>query len=496
MSSTIRILGLGAGELDQLPVGIYNKLIKQELVFLRTEDHPVVAELKKEGMTFRSFDNIYETYDHFDEVYDHIVEELVEAVTTKGEIIYAVPGHPLVAEATVQRLLALDATVNVVIEGGHSFLDAIFTSLKIDPIDGFQLVDGMTMDPSSLDLTSHTVVAQVYDQMSASHVKLTLMERLPDDYVIHVVTAAGTAQESVRTVPLYELDRVTTLSNLTAVYLPPIKDDTLLYREFSTLRHVIKTLRGPNGCPWDKKQTHQSLKKYLLEETYEVLDAIDENDDDHLAEELGDVLLQVLLHAQISEDEGYFNMEDVIRSLTEKMIRRHPHVFGDKTANNAEEVVTNWEEIKQQEKIEKGQNNFLLDDIPSALPALLKAFQLQKKAAKVGFDWNDEAPMWMKLQEEISEWLQALKEGANDDAVEELGDVLFVLVNLARYHEIDPEEALTKTNNKFRRRFNYIEDQLAKDSLQADAVSLEKLDELWDKAKQEERKGEKRHEVR
>ncbi|MCR6108826.1 nucleoside triphosphate pyrophosphohydrolase [Bacillus sp. A301a_S52] len=492
MSSTIRILGLGAGDIDQLPVGIYKKLIKQELVFLRTEDHPVVAELKREGVTFKSFDTIYKTYDQFEEVYEHIVKELVEAVTIKGEIVYAVPGHPLVAEATVQRLLAHGENINVVIEGGHSFLDAMFTSLKIDPIDGFQLVDGMTMDPSSLDLSSHTIVAQVYDQMSASHVKLTLMERFPDDYIVHVVTAAGTAEESVRTVPLYELDRVTTLSNLTAIYLGPIKDETLLYREFSTLRHVIKTLRGPNGCPWDKKQTHQSLKKYLLEETYEVLDAIDENDDDHLAEELGDVLLQVLLHAQIGEDEGYFNIEDIISILTEKMIRRHPHVFGDKKADNAEEVITNWEEIKQQEKIAKGHKRdiSLLDDIPSALPALLKAFKLQKKAAKVGFDWSEEAPMWMKLQEEISEWLQALKEGANDNAVEELGDVLFVLVNLARYHEIDPEEALTKTNNKFRRRFNYIEDQLAKDGLQADAVSLQKLDELWEKAKQEERKGE------
>ncbi|SDZ66400.1 tetrapyrrole methylase family protein / MazG family protein [Evansella caseinilytica] len=490
MKNVITIVGLGAGDLDQLPVGIYRKLKAVEKCFVRTENHPVVAQLKAEGMTYTSFDDIYEAHDQFHDVYEAICHSLLKEAEN-GPIVYAVPGHPLVAEATVQLLLEHEknGVVDVHIAGGQSFLDPLFASLKIDPIDGFQLLDGTSLQRDMLQIHQHMIIAQVYDQLVASEVKLTLMEKLPDDYPVKIVTAAGTSGERMEAVPLYELDRAATLNNLTAVYVPPVTDEALLAREFSRLRHVIAELRGPDGCPWDKEQTHPSLKKYLLEEAYEVLEAIDEGDDDHLVEELGDVLLQVMLHAQIGEDDGVFTIEDIIETLTEKMIRRHPHVFGDATAGDAEKVVAQWEEIKREEKGEPGEPaDFpsILAGIPSSLPSLAKADKIQRKAAKVGFDWNDEAPMWMKLQEELAEWLQETRQGNAEAAAKELGDVLFVFVNLARFHGIDPEEALRQTNEKFIRRFQYIEKRLYEAGKNAADQSLETLDALWNEAKQVE----------
>jgi len=483
--STIFVLGLGAGDIEQLPVGVYRRLQKASPLYLRTREHLVVRSLEEEGIQFHSFDDIYEKYDRFEDVYEEIVSTLLEKVR-EGDVFYAVPGHPLVAEKTVQLLLEAERkqVCNVVIEGGQSFLDSLFTSLQIDPIEGFQLVDATAFRLDELQLKHHIIFCQVYDQFVASEVKLALMEQLPDEYEIYVVTAAGSRQEKIEKIPLYELDRVTTLNNLTSVYVPPVKEETLLYQRFETLRHVIATLRGPNGCPWDRKQTHESLKKYLLEEAYELLDAIDEQDDDHIVEELGDVLLQVMLHAQIGEDEGMFSINDVIYNITEKMIRRHPHVFADVNVENADEVVQNWESIKASEK---GTNTAsLLDGVAKSLPGLLKAYQYQKKAAKVGFDWQDVEPMWQKVSEEISEFQQEASIKNNKQRLtNEFGDLLFALVNIARYYEIDPEEALAMTNRKFYRRFSYMEEQIKEQGLDMTSLTLEELDAFWEKAKKQ-----------
>ncbi|WP_096441131.1 nucleoside triphosphate pyrophosphohydrolase [Alteribacter populi] len=485
MTHTITVIGLGAGDLNQLPLGLYRQIKQASPLYVRTAHHPVLVELKEEGVTPVSFDHVYEQHDQFIDVYEAITAKLVEEAKQK-DIVYAVPGHPLVAEETVQRLLNESERhgLNVHIGGGQSFLDPVFASLKIDPIDGFQLVDGTALERDDLQLRQHIVICQVYDAFVASEVKLTLMDILPDDYQVTVVTAAGSDQESLCEVPLFELDRVTQLNNLTAVYVPPVKDEYLRTHEFSKLRDVIAILRGPNGCPWDKKQTHESLKPYLLEEAYEVLEAIDEGDVDHLAEELGDVLLQVMLHAQIGEDEGYFSVSDVIQSITEKMIRRHPHVFAETEANDADAVVTQWEEIKQAEKNGQEEPHRLLDSIPKAMPSLLRAYKVQKKAAKVGFDWGDAVPMYEKLREEIAEWEQELEAENKEASVGEFGDVLFTLVNLARYHEIEPEEALRLTNEKFIRRFSYIEGVLQNQGLEWNERTLDELDALWDEAKQ------------
>ncbi|MDT8862652.1 nucleoside triphosphate pyrophosphohydrolase [Alkalihalobacillus sp. MEB130] len=485
----ITIIGLGAGDLEQLPLGIYRHIQKQDIIYVRTSDHPAVDELKKEGVSFISFDEVYEQHDQFDLVYQSICDQLLQKAEEYGGITYAVPGHPLVAEKTVQLLLQEEKNGHVELKvlGGQSFLDAMYTSLKIDPIEGCQIVDGTALKRDEMELTHHMIIVQVYDAMIASEVKLTLMERLPDDYEITIATAVGSKEEQLLKVPLYELDRVTTLNNLTAVYVPPIQQETDLYGEFSKLREVIATLRGPNGCPWDQKQTHESLKKYFVEEVYEVLEAIDEEDDEHLVEELGDVLLQIMLHSQIGEDDGYFSIRDVIATVTEKMIRRHPHVFGEVTVNDADEVVTNWDEIKKQEKGES-EHTSILSSIPKGLPALMEATKLQKKAAKVGFDWDDVEPMWTKLKEEMDEFSDEVKAGNHENMHKELGDILFVVVNLARFYQIDAEEALQSTNRKFKKRFQYIETSLQAEGKKVTDMTLEELDKKWEEAKQLERK--------
>lgn len=480
----ITIVGLGAGTIEQMPVGVYRLLKNSGPLFFRTKEHPAAKELAEEGVRFTSFDDVYEKHDEFLKVYEEIAATLIEEAK-KRPLVYAVPGHPLVAEATVGRLLALAEKEKVEVEifGGQSFLDAMLTALEIDPIDGLVILDGTNLKRDDIEVRHHLIICQVYDAFVASEVKLTLMELLPDDYEVTIVKAAGTAKEELKRVPLYELDHEIGLDNLTAVYVPPVKDEALLYQDFKKLREIIRTLRGPNGCPWDKKQTHKSLKRYLIEETYEVLEAIDEEDVDHLIEELGDVLLQVMLHAQIGEDEGLFSIDDVIRLLSEKMIRRHPHVFSTAKVENAEQVLKNWEKIKQEEKQKE---TSLLDDVPKSLPGLLMAYELQKKAAKVGFDWDDAAPIWLKLQEEMAEFLLELKKGDEDKIKKEFGDLLFVLVNLGRFYNISPEEAIHLTNVKFRKRFRFIEKEAKKRGKNLADMTLEEMDELWELGKKSE----------
>lgn len=479
---TITIVGLGAGDIDQLSLGVYRTLKQAERLFLRTKDHPVVAQLEAEGIHAQSFDDIYEKYDQFEQVYEHIVAYLYEEAK-KGDVVYAVPGHPLVAERTVKLLLEKRDHISVRIEGGQSFLDALFNAVGLDPIEGFQLIDATSFQPDEIQLRNHIIFCQVYDSFIASDVKLALLEKLPHDYPVFIVYAAGSKQERIEKVPLYELDRGMTVNNLTSVYVPKVENDELLYHDFITLRRVIATLRGPNGCPWDRKQTHESLKKYLLEEAYELLDAIDQQDDENMVEELGDVLLQVMLHAQIGEDEGMFSIDDVIRAVTEKMIRRHPHVFGDVHVEHAEEVVRNWQAIKQEEKARESLS--LLDDVAKALPGTLRAYEYQKKAAEVGFDWSEVESMWRKVEEEINEVKQEANRMDEQKLKMEFGDLLFALINVCRYYKVNPEEALAMANEKFYRRFQYIEQKVKQSGKDWRSYSLDQLDEIWEEAKRE-----------
>ncbi|MGG3927017.1 nucleoside triphosphate pyrophosphohydrolase [Metabacillus fastidiosus] len=488
MAKKITVIGLGAGDINQLPLGIYRLITTAEHLFLRTVEHPVFNELSSEITSYTSFDEVYMKSNEFEAVYTEIVNRLYAEALTK-DIIYAVPGHPLVAEQTVQLLLneGREKGFEIEIVGGQSFLDATFGALEIDPIEGFQLLDALTLRGESLELNGHIVITQVYDQFVASDVKLTLMEQLPDEYEVTVVTAAGSKEQKLTKVPLYELDRVTSVNNLTSVYIPPVSDQSLLHHQFASFRHVIAELRGPNGCPWDQKQTHESLKKYLIEECYELIEAIDKEDFDNMIEELGDVLLQVVLHAQIGEDEGIFSMEDVIRGVTEKMIRRHPHVFGEISVENTEEVLINWEKIKEEEG-KSAEHQSLLDSVSKALPALSRAYQLQKRAAKVGFDWPNVDEAWVKVEEELNELKMEIKNNNEQFILKEFGDLLFAIVNIGRFYKIEPEEALLSTNLKFYERFMFIEGRAREINKSLTEMTLDEMDKYWDEAKKEKNK--------
>ncbi|MBI5787458.1 MAG: nucleoside triphosphate pyrophosphohydrolase [Candidatus Schekmanbacteria bacterium] len=252
-------------------------------------------------------------------------------------------------------------------------------------------------------------------------------------------------------------------------------------KTFQDLTDIVAKLRGPDGCPWDKQQTHQSLKPFLIEEAYEVLDALDETDPAKLKEELGDLLFQVVLHAQLAKEAGNFTIDEVIETVAEKMTRRHPHVFGDANLTTPQEVLINWEQIKKEEK--GGSKTSVLEGVPRQLPSLLRAHRLQEKAARLGFDHPTVDDAFAKVQEEIGEFEVAFRQGNAREMEEELGDLLFTLVNMARFLEVNPEDALGKTIVKFISRFRYIEEKMAERGRPFNEATLEEMDALWEEAK-------------
>lgn len=253
-------------------------------------------------------------------------------------------------------------------------------------------------------------------------------------------------------------------------------------RSFDTLIQLMDMLRGPEGCPWDREQTHKSLKPYLIEETYEVLEALDNEDPVHVREELGDLLLQSVFHAQLAKESDQFDIYDVLETINEKLIRRHPHVFGDVEIHSAEEQISHWEKIKFKE----GKKS-VIDGVPKAAPALLRAYRIQQKAAAVGFDWPDMTPVFEKVHEEFRELSDAIGQKDEDHIEEEFGDLLFSLVNLSRFIKKNPEEALRKATDKFARRFHALEDHYKAENKDIRNSSLEEMDAVWDAVKKAEK---------
>jgi tetrapyrrole methylase family protein/MazG family protein len=252
---------------------------------------------------------------------------------------------------------------------------------------------------------------------------------------------------------------------------------------FSDLVALMKRLRGPGGCPWDRKQNHRTLLPYLLEETYEVIDSVQRRNMGDLSEELGDLLLQIVFHAQMAEERSQFDIEDVVDRICQKLIARHPHVFGQQKRLSANQVLDNWEKLKLAEPRKRKRPRGVLDGVPRTLPALLRAYRIQEKTARFGFDWSEPQEVLGKVTEEVHELESSLRQRRKPEIEHELGDLLFALVNLARHLRIDPEGALAKTNRRFIRRFEYIEKNLPKSGKDLTSATLEEMDALWDEAK-------------
>lgn len=482
----LKIMGLGPGAYEALTIGALKELKNNKNIYFRTEKHPTVDFLKDEGIKFESYDHAYEKYDSFDDVYKYIAEDLITKIKDDEDLIYAVPGHPLVAEKSVINLIELCKENNIQYEvlPAVSFVDAMMEALQVDPIEGVKIIDAFDMKNQILDKRVGTIITQVYNNFIASEVKLRLLEGYEDDTEIIFVRAAGVeGLESIRKIPLYELDWQEDIDYLTSIYIPK---DLGNKKDFQDLLDIIETLRNPGGCPWDREQTHGSLKSALLEECYEVIDAIENEDEDALIEELGDVLLQVVFHASIGKEDGYFDIMDVIGAISNKMINRHPHVFGNEKANTSEQVLVNWDEIKKEEKGIKTLTEEM-QNIAKSLPATTRAYKVQKKAKKVGFDWDDVNCAMDKVKEELNE-IKEVYNCEDKSIIEgEVGDLLFACINVARFLEVDGELALDKTIKKFIKRFSYIENEAIKNNKNLKDMTLEDMDKLWEEAKTSEK---------
>jgi tetrapyrrole methylase family protein/MazG family protein len=308
-------------------------------------------------------------------------------------------------------------------------------------------------------------------------VKLTLNSLYPDEHPVQLVHAAGTPAQLVEHLKLFEIDRSPHIGLLTALYLPPLGSTT----SFEAFQEVIAHLRAPDGCPWDKEQTHKSLRPHLLEEAYETLAALDDEDPAAMREEFGDLLLQIVLHAQIASEAGEFTMADILHGIHTKIVHRHPHVFGDVDLKDVDGVLQNWERLKARERAANGKAHAsLLDGISVALPALVQAEEYQKRAARVGFDWAEIQGVMDKVEEEMEEVRSASQPA---ERAAELGDLLFAVVNLSRWYDVDAESALREASARFRKRFSHIESEARLNGKSVADLSLEEMDELWKIAK-------------
>lgn len=472
---SITVVGLGPGDPALLTAKGAAALASGAPVWLRTRRHPSVDALALGGEA-HNFDGLYEEAESFDAVYRAIVDRLV-AEGSSRDIVYAVPGDPTVGEATVHELLTRSRGGDappVAIVHGVSFLEPVCAALAIDPLGGLQLVDAL--EPR-VDAARPALVAQVYGRGAATGLKLALLEQYPPDHPVTVVAHAGLPDQTVAELTLEEIDRRDGLfDHLACLYLPSLAPEANL-RSFDGLRAIAHKLRSPDGCPWDREQTHATLKPFLLEEAYETLAALDSGDPRELSEELGDLLLQMALNTEIAEEAGEFTYGDVFEFINTKLIRRHPHVFADAEIETVDQQWKAWQQIKQAEKPDQ---ESILAGVPKAMPALAYAQAVQERAARIGFDWPKLDDVLDKLTEEVGELRRA---GTHDEQLDEFGDVLFVLANVARWMKLDAEEALRHTNSKFYLRFSGMEALARERDLKLGDVSLDEMEALYQEVK-------------
>ncbi len=474
----IVIVGLGPGDPDLLTRQAWRLLSEATEVTLRTKRHPIVTALEKLPLSIHSYDAWYDEAESFEALYQRIGEDVV-ARGARERVIYGTPGHPFVGESTVGVILAMakDAGIPCQIVAGLSFVEPVLTTINIDGLDGLQLFDaidlaGYEYPPVNPDVPA--LIGQVYSRQIASDLKLSLMALYPDAHQVALSVGAGSGREETVWLPLYQIDRIERIDHVTTLYLPATPGSHSL----AALADTVAILRSPNGCPWDKEQTSMSLRSDLIEEMAEVLEAIDGEDEAGLCEELGDLLFHIVFQAQIAAEGEAFTLGEVIAGINAKLIRRHPHIWGEAQVSDSEQVILQWEEIKAREKKEKGES--LLDNLPAALPALYQSQKIQKRARNVGFDWATIDGVYDKLAEETME-LKAAK--SSESRQTELGDMLFSVVNLASWLNIDAESALRDANHRFGQRFRQVEKLAMENGVAVDKSNAEQLLAYWDEAK-------------
>ncbi|MPZ22038.1 MAG: nucleoside triphosphate pyrophosphohydrolase [Dehalococcoidia bacterium] len=473
----LTIVGLGPGATGLLTIEARGTLARAEDLYFRTLKHPVVEGLLA-GRTAQSFDEVYDSELTFAGVYEEIARRLIEA-SASTDVTYAVPGHPNIGEATVRLLIENGIDARIV--AGVSYIEPACTLLNLDPMEsGLQMADALAI--GALDPSHPALVAQAYSRRAASELKLSLLRWYPAEHDVTVLHDLSLPAARMRSVPLQRLDHDDDFDHLSSVFIPAVPPEAN-FRTIGGLRSIVARLRAPDGCPWDREQTHTSLKSDLLEETYEVLAALDANRPDRLAEELGDLLNQVMLHSQIAEEEGEFELEDVLEAIASKLVRRHPHVFAGLEVSGTEEVLRNWEKIKSGER-DGAERPSALSGVPTSLPALHQASAVLERASRAGFRWPRVEDIFDKLTEEVAE-LRAAQ--TPEERRDEFGDILFNLANAGRYLDMNAEDALRAAVEKFRKRYTRLEDLARERALDFQTMKREELMALWNEAKTIER---------
>ena len=484
MTARVVIVGLGPGPRNTVTQATLEAIERIDVQFVRTKRHPTADLMPKAT----SFDSLYDTLPTFEDVYGAITEAVVVAALKHGEVLYAVPGSPLILESSVVQLRA-DSRVEVQVLPALSFLDLAWDALGIDPVNaGVRLIDGHRFALEASGERGPLLVAQVHADWVLSDVKLSHESANGDEPVV-LLHHLGLPDQRVEHTTWQELDRVLPADHLTTLYIAQMAEP--VSGELARLHQLARTLR--EQCPWDREQTHDSLIKHLIEETYEVVDAIEALDaddpatDEAFIEELGDLLYQVEFHATIAEQQGRFSMADVARSIHDKLVRRHPHVFGDVVANSANDVVQTWDEVKRSEKKSAdGAASSTFTGVAKSGPSLQYATKIQKRAADVGFDWPNADGAFEKIVEESAEIRQAVALNSDPETVRmELGDLLFSVVNLSRHLGHDAEQALRGASDKFRHRFEQVEQLALSRDIDLAKAPLEQLDALWDEVKKQ-----------
>ncbi len=478
------IVGLGPSGLDRLSARALALLEAPErTVIVRTGHHPASAELAARREVVMC-DDLYETATGFDEVYESIADRVLVAVE-HGPVAYAVPGSAVVGERAIAdiRRRAAGAGISVELVPGESFLDLVYAAADVDPIvRPVKILDGRDL-PDPLVFDAALIITQVDRPEVLADVAAELGRVLEDNTTVLVLDRLGDPDEVVLEMKLVDL----------WAYVPGPRTSLFLDPEPAGWYGLVVTNRLlRQECPWDRKQTHHSLLSHLIEEAYETVDSIRALPEDapggepdfgayaEVEEELGDLLLQVVFHATLAREVGAFDVEEVAEITRRKLVRRHPHVFGEVVADDAATVISNWEAIKGEEKSRES----LMDDIPTALPAISRADKMQRRARSVGFDWDDPAPVFDKIQEELAE----LAADADDHrrATAELGDVMFAVVNLARHLGVDPEQALATAGDKFSTRFRAMESAAVAAGRKLADHKPDELQALWERAKRAE----------
>ena len=488
---SITVVGLGPGNPDHVTADTVATIARIGRRHLRTAVHPSAHLVTTAAGGAIAHDNLYEAADTFDEVYTRIADRLIADALDHGAVLYAVPGSPLVLERTVRLLRERCPAegVQLDVRPAMSFLDVAWARLGIDPVEErVRLIDGHDFAAAAAGETGPLLVAHTHANWVLSDIKLAVEDATGDEPVT-MLHALGTPDEAIVETTWAAMDQALDADHLTSIYVPQLAAP--VGRHYVRFHELTRTLR--EQCPWDIEQTHETLIPYLLEETYEVVDALqaladptradDPSLDDDLIEELGDLLYQIEFHAVIAEQQGRFTMADIADGIHDKLVRRHPHVFGDVIADDPDEVLSNWDEIK---RVEKGRTS-VFDGIPRSLPSLSYAAKVGRKASKVGFDWPDVSGALPKVSEETAELVEAIDAGDAVETTAELGDLLFAVVNVARHVGVDPELALRAASDKFRTRFEGVERLAREDGIDLRSASLDVLDALWDQVKATER---------